>query len=228
MGENIGMVARAMLNCGLTDLRIVNPRDGWPSEQADRASSGALSQGVKVTIFHSTSEAIADCNYTFATTARPRDMVKDVFTATGAMAEARAKIESNQNIGVLFGGERAGMNNEDIALASSIITIPLNPDFTSLNLSQAVLLVAYEFMIQTDQTPQRKLDTGKTDIASGDTVDQFTTRLIETLDDHAFFRSRDLRPTTERNLRNMFARLNLTDQDIQTFHGIVSALKRDK
>ena len=223
MGENIGMVARAMLNCGLTDLRIVNPRDGWPSEPATRASSGALDNGVTVSVFSNTSDAIKDCHFTFATTARPRDMVKDVYTANGAMSAAHTKIASGQTIGILFGGERAGMANEDIALASSIITIPLNPDFTSLNLAQAALLVAYEFMIQADTTAAKLMDLGKTDIATADTIDNFTSRLITELDDARFFRSDDLRPTTQRNLQNLFARLNLTDQDVQTFHGIMSA-----
>lgn len=226
MGENIGMVARAMLNCGLTDLRIVNPRDGWPSDKADRASSGALSQGVTVTVFDTTNKAIADCHHTFATTARPRGMVKDVFTGKQAMTEAHSKINAGQTIGILFGGERAGMSNEDIALASSIITIPLNPDFTSLNLAQAVLLVTYEFMVQADTTKPQYLELGKTDIATSDTIDEFSSRLIETLSERGFFRSPDLRPTTERNLQNMFHRLNLTDQDMQTFHGIVSALTK--
>ena len=223
MGENIGMVARAMLNCGLTDLRIVNPRDGWPSDPAVRASSGALDNGVGVTVYNSTAEAIHDCHFTFATTARPRDMVKDVYTANGAMATAHTQIHNGQTIGILFGGERSGMTNEDIALASSIITIPLNPDFTSLNLAQAVLLVAYEFMIQADTTALKKMDLGKTDTATADTVHNFTSRLITELGDVGFFRSNDLRPTTERNLHNLFTRLNLTNQDIQTFHGIVSA-----
>jgi tRNA/rRNA methyltransferase len=223
MGENIGMVARAMLNCGLTDLRIVNPRDGWPSEAAERASSRALDSGINVTVFNTTHDAIHDCHFTFATTARPRDMVKDVYTANSAMSSAHEKITDGQTVGILFGGERAGMDNDDIALSSAIITIPLNPNFTSLNLAQAVLLVAYEFMAQADATPPKQTDLGKTDIATAETVENFTARLIDELSDARFFRSDDLRPTTERNLRNLFTRLNLTDQDVQTFHGILSA-----
>ncbi len=226
LGENIGMVARAMLNCGLTDLRIVNPRDGWPSESADRASSGALDKGVVVTTYHSTQDAIADCHFTLATTARPRDMIKDVYTAHGAMAETHTRINAGQSVGILFGGERAGLHNDDIALASAIITIPLNPDFTSLNLAQAVLLVAYEFMAQTDSTDRKKLVMGKTDRASVDTILQFTNRMIKELDTHDFFRSLDLRPTMERNLTNLFGRHDWTDQEISTLHGVLSALTK--
>lgn len=227
LGENIGMVARAMLNCGLTDLRIVNPRDGWPSESANRASSGALEKGVKVTVYTSTQEAVADCHFTLATTARPRDMIKDVYTARGAMAEAHNRIAQGQNIGVIFGAERSGLQNEDIALASAIITIPLNPEFTSLNLAQAVLLVSYEFSSQGDTTADKQLVMGKTELASSDRLTHFTDRLITELDDAGFFRSPDLRPTMERNLTSLITRHDWTDQDIQTLHGIVSALSRN-
>lgn len=216
-----------MLNCGLTDLRIVNPRDGWPSEHANRASSGALDKGVTVTVYDSTESAIADCHFTLATTARPRDMIKDVYTAKGAMAEAHKRITSGQNIGVLFGAERSGLENEDIALSSAIITIPLNPEFWSLNLAQAVLLVVYEFLSQTDETEDKQLVMGKTDLATTETTNDFATRLIKELDHKGFFRSPDLQPTMERNLTNLFTRHDWTDQDIKTLHGIVSSLIRE-
>lgn len=227
LGENIGMAARAMLNCGLTDLRIVNPRDGWPSEEAARASAGALDKGVKATVYTSTRDAIADCHLTFATTARPRDMIKQVYTGRAAMAEAHAKINEGQRVGVLFGAERTGLENEDIALANAIITMPLNPSFSSLNLAQAVLMVAYDFMMQGDETAEAQLQTGKTDIAEAATVTDFTTRLIEELAAKGFFKSPDMRPTMERNLTNLLTRHDWTDQDIQTLHGVVSAFVKD-
>lgn len=229
LGENIGMVARAMLNCGLTDLRIVNPRDGWPSETAMRASSGALDSGVIVTLYKSTTNAIADLHYTYATTARPRDMIKDVFTPKAAMADAHTKIADGQNIGVLFGAERSGLENDDIAQASAIITIPLNPEFSSLNLSQAVLLIAYEFMTQGNNIPPaRQTITNKTNFANGDTINQFTTRLINEVSEKGFFKSDDMRPTMEKNLTNLIVRHQWTDQEISTLHGILSAFsKRD-
>ncbi|PCI01457.1 MAG: rRNA methyltransferase [Alphaproteobacteria bacterium] len=222
LGENIGMVARAMLNCGFTDLRLVRPRDGWPSEHATRASSGALDKGVVVTLFDTTSAAIADCHRVYATTARPRDMTKNVYTARSAMVEAHEK--ENEIIGILFGAERSGLQNEDIALANGIITLPLNPEFTSLNLAQAVLLVTYEYLMQGDDTPDTQV---ATNLANKDTINQFSDRLIDTLDDNKFFRSEDLRPTTQRNLRNMLSRMEWTDQDIKTLHGIVSALTKN-
>jgi tRNA/rRNA methyltransferase len=226
LGENIGMVARAMLNCGLTDLRIVNPRDGWPSESATRAASRALECGVEVSVFETTKEAIADLHFTLATTARPRDMVKEVYTAKGGMDAAHTKIAEGQNIGILFGGERSGMDNADIALASAIITIPLNPDFTSLNLAQAVLVVAYEFMSQGDDTPDKFLSSGKTDIASADIIENFTGRLLTELEAKGFFKSPDMREVMIRNVQNLFARQTWTEQDIKTLHGIISSLLR--
>lgn len=228
LGENIGMVARAMLNCGLTDLRIVRPRDGWPSETAQRAASGALENGVTVEVFDTTEKAVADCHFVLATTARPRDMIKDVYTARSAAETLAEKSKANQNIAVLFGAERAGLQNEDIALANGIITIPLNPDFTSLNLAQAVLLLAYEWLMTQDKTTAKEFISGKTDIAVQNEIDNFTNRLIEELGKHGFFRSEELRPTIERNLINLFSRMNLTSQDTQTLHGIISALCNTK
>jgi tRNA/rRNA methyltransferase len=226
LGENIGMVARAMLNCNLTDLRIVNPRDGWPSESAERAASGALEKGVHVTVYGSTENAIADCHFTLATTARPRDMIKDVYTAKGACDQAHTCIADGQTVGILFGAERTGLQNEDIALASAIITIPLNPDFSSLNLAQAVLLVAYEFMIQADKTVAKTTSMGKTNLADRESVHGFTNRMIAELDEAGFFCSADLKPTLERNLTNLIGRHDWTDQEIKTLHGIVSAFTK--
>ena len=223
LGENIGMVARAMLNCGLTDLRIVNPRDGWPSDSANAASSGAFDNGVTPTIYNSTTEAVNDIHFTLATTARPRGMIKDVYTAHGATEQAHVKINKGENVGILFGAERTGLENDDIALANAIITIPLNPKFWSLNLAQAVLLVAYEFHTQSDNTPDHQTHMGKTDISNAETVQNFTDRLIEGLSTHDFFKSPDHRPVIERSLTNLFARRQWTDQEIQTLHGVLSA-----
>ena len=226
LGENIGMVARAMLNCGLTDLRIVNPRDGWPSDRANAASSGAFEWGVIPSLYNNTKDAISDLHFSLATTARPRGMIKDVYTAEGAMREAHTHIANGMNVGILFGAERTGLQNEDVALASAVVTIPLNPDFSSLNLAQAVLLIAYEFMVQIDNTPDLQTHTGKTDIAKSQTVTHFTDRLISELDTANFFRTEDLRPTTERNLVNLFTRHNWTDQEISTLQGVLSALTK--
>ena len=227
LGENIGMVARAMLNCGLGDLRIVRPRDGWPSEAANRAASGALEKGVTVTLYDSTQAAIADCHAVYATTARPRDMVKQVETANTAAHLIRQAEKQGEQAGILFGAERSGLENEDIAMASHIITIPLNPDFTSLNLAQAVLLVAYEWCMA-GQEQNSAFITGKTDIAPHAEVTLLVDRLIDQLEDKGFFRTEELKPTLQRNIINLFTRTRMTSQECQTFHGVISALARQE
>lgn len=226
LGENIGMVARAMLNCGLTDLRIVRPRDGWPNTSAQAASSGALDKGVKVRVFETTGDAVADLHFTLATTARPRDMIKDVYTPQQAIESIHTSLTTeNLQCGVLFGAERAGLQNEDIALSNGIITVPLNPEFTSLNLAQAVLLIGYEWTkISADQADTPVMHTGDTDIAPHQEVETLVKRLEGELDTHHFFRSEDMRPSTVRNLINLFSRMRLTSQEAKTFHGIISAL----
>ena len=217
MGENIGSAARAMLNFGLTDLRIVNPRDGWPSAKARTMSSGALQKMPPVQVFENTADAIADLHHVYATTARSRDMVKPVLTANDAASDMRTRI--NQKTGILFGGERAGLDNDDVALAHTIITIPANPDFTSINLGQAVLLTAYEwFQAGVSEQPSDNIPAPHKDL------DEMLTRLENELDSRGFFRSDDMKPTTARNIRSMFSRSDLTDQEVRTFHGIISAL----
>jgi tRNA/rRNA methyltransferase len=226
LGENIGMVARAMLNCGLTDLRLVAPRDGWPNPAADAASSGALSKGVEVRVFETTQCALEGCALTLATTARPRDMIKHVYTPKAAITLARQEAAEKQSkVAILFGGERAGLENDDIALSDAIITAPLNPGFTSLNLAQAVLLIAYEWISQNDaQTPPMQFHIGETHIADKETSDHLIQRMIELLDERYFFRSPDMRPSIERSIINLMTRMQWTAQDINTFHGILSAL----
>jgi tRNA/rRNA methyltransferase len=225
LGENIGMVARAMLNCGLTDLRVVSPRDGWPSETAQRASSGALAKGVEVTIYDTTQEAVSDLHFILATTARPREMIKDVYTPEKAIESIHSRIsKKNNKCAILFGGERAGLHNDDIALSHGIITVPLNPEFTSLNLAQAVLLLSYEWIKKMDTTQDIQFHTGDTEIAPRSEVDGLVGRLEKELDTHHFFRSEGLRPTVLRNITNLFSRMSITSQEVKTFHGIISAL----
>jgi tRNA/rRNA methyltransferase len=220
LGENIGMCARAMFNCGLTDLRIVNPRDGWPCEKAVAASAGALESGVTARVYTSTADAVAELTYIMATTARPRDMVKEVFTPRSAAAKMRTETQC----GILFGAERSGLVNEDIALANGVITIPLNPGFTSLNIAQAVLLVSYEWFAAGDTTAPSQLVTGASDIATHQEISELVSRMETEMDNGGFFRSPDLRPTLVRNLQALFARTRITSQETQTFHGIISAL----
>lgn len=226
MGENIGAAARAMLNSGIDELRIVNPRDGWPNERADAMSSGALAKMPPVQVYNTTAEALADCHYTYATTARPRDMVKPVMTAKEAATDARTRESKGQKVAYLFGAERAGLDNEDVALSHAIITIPVNPDFSSLNLGQGVLLCAYEWF---------QAGHVKSDVVDPDTLpaphaelDNLYNRLEQELRAGHFFRTQEMQPTVMRNLKNMLGRTEMTSQEINTFHGIITALTGKK
>ena len=222
MGENIGASARAMLNFGLKDLRIVNPRDGWPNQRAIDMSSGALEQMPPVQVFDTLKDAIADLQVLYATTARRRDMVKPVFTPRGAAEDILSR--DDQKTGLVFGGERAGLSNDDIALCTHIINIPANPEFSSFNLAQAVLLVAHEFFQASDETPDRNIDLGDSVPAPQDEFEHFFGRLESELESGGFFQSENLKPTMLRNIRSIFTRAELSMQEVNTLQGIVSAL----
>ena len=144
LGENIGMTARAMLNCGLTELRLVRPREDWPNKKAIAAASGADAVLDGAALYETTALAIADLETVYAATARPRDMTKHVMTARHAAGEMRALAAQGRRLGVLFGPEAKGLNNDDVALADGVVSVPLNPAFMSLNLAQAAFAIAYE------------------------------------------------------------------------------------
>lgn len=224
MGENIGAAARAMLNCGLTDLRLVNPRDGWPSKAAEANSSGALEIMPPVSVFDSTAAAIADCHHVYATTARRRDMTMPVMTAKAAAEDIHKREAKGQKIGILFGGERAGLDNDDVALAHTVVTVPLNPDFTSLNLAQGVLLLAYEYFQFQDDTPAARSHLDDEAPVTHELLHELFERLESELETHHFFRNDGQKPIMIRNLRNMLSRAEMTDQEARTFHGVISAL----
>ena len=228
MGENIGAAARAMLNCGLSTLRLVKPRDGWPNERAEAMSSGALAAMPPVQVFDTTADAIADCRFVLATTGRPRDMVKRVYTARSCAEEARRRAEGDQGVGFLFGAERTGLVNEDVAMAHGVITIPLNPGFSSLNLAQAVLLVAYEWMAAGDATPALHLSANDSPPAPHEKLHELMERLEAELETHGFFRNPDQKPSMVRNLRSLLARADMTEQEARTFHGVITALTGKK
>ena len=225
LGENIGMVARAMLNCGLTDLRLVNPRDGWPNDKAGKTASGASVVLDNVRVFESTKDAVADLNFVLATTARARDMTKDVFTARAAAGEMRTNIANDVHCGVLFGKEAVGLHNDDVALADAILMVPLNPAFSSLNLAQAVLLMGYEWfqsaLKQAPASEEVRLDTRP---ATKDELIGMCEHLERELDECGFLALPDKRPTMVRNLRNMFQRARMTDQEVRTMRGVISGL----
>lgn len=224
LGENIGTAARAMLNCGLTELRLVAPRDGWPSEKARAASSGADIVIDGTHVYAALPEALADCTIVYATTVRPRGMVKPVITPRLAAAEMRSLIRSGNRIGVLFGPERAGLSNDDVALADTIITAPLNPGFGSLNLAQAVLLIGYEWFQAGDDSPLRDLPYGPSVPATRDELLRLFAHLEQELDAGGFFRTEDKRPSMIRNIRSLVARAAPSDQEVRTLHGIITAL----
>lgn len=226
LGENIGMAARAMLNCGLTELRLVGPRDGWPNRHALAAAAGADSVVEAAQVFETTAEAVADFSMLYATTARPRGMVKPVVTPREAAREMRVALKpgARQKVGVLFGAERMGLTNEDIVRADRIIQAPLNPAYASLNLAQAVLLVAWEYLAAGDDSPAVTLPTGDSLPADRRILEDFLDRLDDLLDEKRFYQPPEKRPRMRRNVRNIFTRAELTEQEVATLHGILSAL----
>jgi tRNA/rRNA methyltransferase len=228
MGENIGAAARAMLNCGLAHMLLVNPRDGWPNERAQAMSSGALELMPPVEVFDTLPAATSDHHYIYATTARPRDLVKPVFTPRAAAADMRERIAAGQKVAILFGAERAGLSNDEVAQANAIITIPLNPGFSSLNLGQSVLLVAYEWSQMLFEAPEKDLPTGKSRPATAEEFENFFTRLENELSNRGFFRVDEMKETIARNIRSLFVRAEATDQEIKTLHGIISVLTGSK
>jgi tRNA/rRNA methyltransferase len=224
LGENIGAAARAMLNCGLTDLRLVRPRDGWPNERAVAASSGATMVLDGVRLFDTTEQAIADLHHVYATTSRHRGMIKRILTPREVAGEMRAQWAGGHRTGVLFGPERAGLVNEDVALAEATLSVPLNPAFCSLNLAQAVLLIGYEWFQTGDVPPGRYLQTGPTRPATAAELHNLFEHLEAELDDCRFFSTPDKRPHMVRTIRNLFLRMDMTEQEIRTFHGIIAGL----
>lgn len=224
LAMNIGTTARAMLNCGLADLRLVRPKPKWPNEMAKRASSGAEAVLEAASLFDSAEAAIADLNRVFATSGRHRKMVKRIFTPREAAQTLRAEAAAGIRAGILFGPERTGLENDEMALADAAIHVPLNPHFASLNLAQAVLLIGYEwFQAGVDAKPLR-LEHGDSPLASKDDLVNFFTHLERELDECGFLRLPDKRPGMVRNIRNIFQRADLTRQEVRTLHGIVTEL----
>lgn len=224
LGENIGSCARAMLNCGLMDLRLVRPRDGWPNPKAEAMASGATSVLERARVFDSVAEACADLSFLLATTARNRGMTKPVLTPRAAAAEMRGRIAAGQNVGVMFGPERAGLVNEDLAIADAVLSVPLNPAFASLNLGQAVLLIGYEWYQSGDSTPAVTMMDDRSPPASVATREFFFGRLEALLDEAGFFFPEHIVPTMKLNLRALFTRAAMSDQEVQTLHGAIRAL----
>src|SRR5438067_2488651 len=224
LGENIGMAARAMGNFALARLRIVNPRDGWPNVSAQRAAAGAdhILDGVE--LFDTVEQAVADCTLLFATTARAHDQAKPVVGPEAAAREMADQIRVGATAGILFGRERYGLQNEEVALADRIITFPVNPGFASLNLAQAVLLIGYEWfkLATTGALPFAMPE--RSERASQHQMQAFFDNLVRELDEVEFLRPAEKRETMLVNLRNIFTRMEPTKQDMHTLHGVVMAI----
>lgn len=227
LGENIGMVARAMANFGLAELRLVNPRDGWPSEKAISAASKADHVIEAAKVYASLEEAVADLEFVYATTARDRYGYKEVRSPVVAADDLRGRFRAGEKTGILFGRERTGLTNEEIALADELVTFPVNPAFASLNLAQAVLLMSYEWMksglasvedTPFDALPQRP--------AKKEELQGLFDHVEETLDARGYFRPAEKKPKLVENLRAILTRPSFTGTEIQVLRGIISCLDR--
>ena len=230
LGENIGTAARAMMNCGLSDLRLVNPRDGWPSEPAIAASSGAEPILEAARLYGSAAAALEGLHHVYATTARPRDMNKPVLGPREAGSAMRRAEAAGARNGILFGKESKGLHNDDIVLAGTIIEARLNPAHTSLNLAQAVLLVGWEWrsagpVEMPAAEPEATVERGEAPALQSDLLNLFE-HLEGALDEAGHFFPAEKRPVMVRNLRNIFHRAELTDSEVRGLRGVIESLSR--
>ena len=226
MGENIGAAARAMWNFGLDRMRVVAPRDGWPNPRAVAMASGAGRLLDEARLHDDLPGAVADAGFVYATTARARGLDKPVFTPAEAMADAAARIAAGQRVAVLFGPERAGLENDDVAPANAVISVPVNPEFPSLNLAQCVLLTGYEWRrVTADAAPVPAADT---DRASAGDVARLADHYEARLEEAGFFFPETKAAGMKTNLRNLWSRMPLTRADVQILHGIMRQMVRWK
>lgn len=228
LGENIGAAARAMANFGLGDLRLVRPRERWPNKKAEAMAANADEIIAAARVFPSVAAATGDLKLVLATTARDRKVAKPVLTPMEAAKRLRTAAKRGQATGLLFGPERAGLDNDDLALADAVITIPTTPDYASLNLAQAVLLLGYEWFRAGDKTPNERIDHGLGKPAAREELFGLFAHLEGELDKAGFLYPPHKKPAMVRNLRAMLHRARLTDQEVRTWRGVVTALVRDK
>jgi len=237
LGENIGTAARAMANFGLSDLRIFDPRDGWPNVKAGKAAAKGEWIVDKASVHYQLEEALADLNYVYATTARPRDMIKPVMSPDQASADMHKRIAEGQKVGVMFGRERWGLSNDEIALADVAVMAPVDPSHASLNIAQAVLLIGYEwYKPQARSMGMGTLEAGpevatglkmpETRPATKDELVAMFEHLERELDEAGFFKTDEVRPRMKVNLRNMLGRAELTEQEVRTMRGVIASLSR--
>ncbi|MEZ5647948.1 MAG: RNA methyltransferase [Alphaproteobacteria bacterium] len=228
MAENVGAVARAMLNCGLTQLRLVEPREEWRSDKAVAMASGAESVLVKANSYPDLQSAVADLNHVYAATARRRELTKKILTPKTATAQVSDLLNKGEACGILFGPERTGLLNAEVAECTAIIEVPLNPGFTSLNLAQAVLIIAYEWFQQKIDAKGEEFVTNNSPIATREELANFLDRLENAMDECGFLWPPDKRETMLHNIKAQFSRNNLTQQEINTLHGMIVTLRHPR
>ena len=228
LGENIGAAARAMANFGLSKLRLVKPLRGWPNERAVVMAAGADRVLDGVVLYDTLADAVADCTYVLATTARNHDQAKPVLSAAQAAEIIVPKVGGGETVAIVFGRERIGLENHEVARADAIVTLPVNPAFASLNLAQAVVVVAYEWfkLASGGQLPFAASD--KSPGAPKQQIDAFFADLERELDAIEFYRPHEKRGVMSMNLRNIFNRMAPTEQDIRTLHGIIMSLAQGR
>ena len=227
MAENIGAAARTMANFGLTDLRLVNPRDGWPQARAWAMASGAEWPLNAARVFDTVAEAVADLQRVYATTARPRELQLPVVTPRAAAAELAGAAGQGERTGLLFGGERAGLETADIALCQAVITVPIDARFRSLNLAQAVAINSYEWWLTVQDGAPAIFREGPPP-ADGAAMLGLYTHLEAELDTAGFFHPPEKTPSMVQNLRSALGRARFTDQEVRTFRGVITALSRGR
>jgi len=214
-----------MLNFGISGMRLVNPRDGWPNEKAGAMAAGAGLVIDQATIFPSTADALDDCQFVVATTARRREMALPVMSPRETATELMKRTQRGEVCAVLFGPERAGLSSDDVAHADAIVSIPVNPNFASLNLAQAVCLLAYEWGLASGAGVSTA-EMAPITPANREDVERFLGRLVSALDDSGYFYPEKKRDLMERNLRIAFTRVGFTQEEIQSLHGVIKSLVR--
>ena len=228
MGENIGAAARGMWNFGLDRMRVVAPRDGWPSQKAVAMASGAGRLLDEAGHFDRVEDALSDAHFVLATTARPRGLTKPILSPEEAMRQVAERIARGENVSIMFGPERSGLENDDIAQANAIISVPVNPDFPSLNLAQCVLLLGYEWRRATQTIQGKTMEMAKTEWADTGEIEKLSEHFEVTLDQAGFFFPETKAEGMKTNLRNLWSRMPLTRSDVQIFHGMMRQMVRWK
>ena len=234
MGENIGAAARVMKNCGLASLRLIAPRDGWPNPAARPMATVGVDILDAAEVYDTLSDALHDIRFMVATSARPRDMEKSVMAPRAAtklvLEEQIAGIQTSGRVGLLFGAERSGLDNDELVLADCVAQAPLQKGASSLNLAQAVFLMAWEWRVAAlgwQNSEQLEAIEGLSPPAELKSRDFFLSRLEDRLDEMGFFSNREMAPSVKRNLRSLFTRARPTEQELRTLHGILTLIERD-